>query len=101
MNTNCFLKKKENQKNNSKHFPTIFVSTSTNLNEFIKSLNDSMKLGAFERPKENAEKNPLEAEWLHFDDTKVKSLSNTEFQRKIIDSNYDSPYILFYVKESI
>lgn len=40
-----------------------------------------------------------ESEWLHFDDTKVKSLSNIEFHRKIIDSNYDSPYILFYVKE--
>lgn len=40
-----------------------------------------------------------DSEWLHFDDTKVKSLSNIEFHRKIIDSNYDSPYILFYVKE--
>lgn len=38
-------------------------------------------------------------EWLHFDDTKVKTLSNNEFQRKILDSNYDSPYILFYVRE--
>lgn len=40
-----------------------------------------------------------EAQWLHFDDTKVKSLTNLEFHRKIIDSSYDSPYILFYVKE--
>lgn len=60
-----------------------------------------MKLNSFDNFKESAEKNSLDAEWLHFDDTKVRSLSNTEFQRKIIDSNYDSPYILFYVKESI
>lgn len=40
-------------------------------------------------------------EWLHFDDTKVKLLSNNEFHRKIIDSNYDSPYILFYVKNTL
>lgn len=40
-----------------------------------------------------------QTEWLHFDDTKVKSLSNNEFQRKIVDSNYDSPYILFYVRD--
>ena len=37
-------------------------------------------------------------EWLHFDDTKVKSLTSIEFQRKIVDSSYDSPYILFYVR---
>lgn len=37
-------------------------------------------------------------QWLHFDDTKVKSLTNLEFQRKIVDSSFDSPYILFYVK---
>ena len=38
-------------------------------------------------------------EWLHFDDTRVKTLTNMEFHRKIIDSSYDSPYILFYVKD--
>lgn len=40
-------------------------------------------------------------EWLHFDDSKVKHLSSIEFNRKIIESNYDSPYILFYIKENI
>jgi ubiquitin C-terminal hydrolase len=40
-------------------------------------------------------------EWLHFDDSKVKYLSSIEFNRKIIESNYDSPYILFYIKENI
>ncbi len=40
-------------------------------------------------------------EWLHFDDTKVKNLSNDEFHRKIAESNFDSPYILFYVKDSV
>ena len=38
-------------------------------------------------------------EWLHFDDTRVKTLTNMEFHRKILDSSYDSPYILFYVKD--
>jgi ubiquitin C-terminal hydrolase len=38
-------------------------------------------------------------EWLHFDDTKVKMLSNNEFHRKVVDSKFDSPYILFYVKD--
>jgi hypothetical protein len=38
-------------------------------------------------------------EWLHFDDTKVKMLSNIEFHRKVVDSKFDSPYILFYVKD--
>ena len=37
-------------------------------------------------------------EWLHFDDTRVKFLTNNEFHRKIVDSNIDSPYILFYNK---
>lgn len=37
-------------------------------------------------------------EWLHFDDTKVEGMSNSEFHRKIIDSNFNSPYILFYVR---
>jgi hypothetical protein len=37
-------------------------------------------------------------EWLHFDDTRVKLLTNNEFHRKIVDSNIDSPYILFYNK---
>jgi len=41
----------------------------------------------------------LEPQWLHFDDTKVKLLNNLEFHRKIVDSSFDSPYILFYVKE--
>ena len=42
-----------------------------------------------------------EFEWLHFDDTKVKCLTSGEFNRKIADSTYDSPYILFYVKDQI
>jgi hypothetical protein len=37
-------------------------------------------------------------EWLHFDDTRVKLISDNEFHRKIVDSNIDSPYILFYKK---
>ena len=40
-------------------------------------------------------------EWLHFDDAHVKFLSNNEFNNKIIDSNYESPYILFYIKVTI
>ena len=40
-------------------------------------------------------------EWLHFDDTRVKVLSNNEFHRKIVDSTIDSPYILFYVKNTL
>ena len=38
-------------------------------------------------------------QWLHFDDAHLKLLSNSEFNSKIIDNNFDSPYILFYVKE--
>jgi hypothetical protein len=38
-------------------------------------------------------------EWLHFDDTKCRPLSNEEFHRKIQNESFDSPYILFYVKD--
>lgn len=37
-------------------------------------------------------------DWLHFDDTKVEFMSNSEFHRKIIDSSFNSPYILFYLR---
>ena len=40
-------------------------------------------------------------EWLHFDDAHVQLLSNNEFNNKIIHSNFDSPYILFYFKATM
>jgi hypothetical protein len=48
---------------------------------------------------ENGTDSSTDFDWLHFDDTKVKCLTSAEFHRKIADSTYDSPYILFYEKD--
>ena len=60
--------------------------------------NSSISAGKRGRASAEAQLASNQPEWLHFDDTKVKSLSSVEFHRKIVDSSYDSPYILFYVK---
>ena len=60
--------------------------------------NSSISVGKRGRASAEPQLASNQPEWLHFDDTKVKSLSSVEFHRKIVDSSYDSPYILFYVK---
>ncbi len=87
----CFVDSSKNLNSNST-FQQSSNSTTNSSGNFPQNLVNSNKV------LESIHDAETESQWLHFDDTKVKSLSNIEFHRKIIDSSFDSPYILFYVK---